>query len=90
MLIPNFNSGRVKKIQMIQLVNKQIHKLKFGKKFHKKEKTKNIRIVWKQSTNIVMSSKKKKKKKRKKTLTEDQVKRKKHSILSRANIIINT
>ena len=43
-LIPNFNSGRVKKPQMIQLVNKQIHKLIFAKKFYLK-KTKNIRIV---------------------------------------------
>ena len=31
-LIPNFNSGRVKKPQMIQLVNKQIHNLIFGEK----------------------------------------------------------
>ena len=30
-LIPNFNSGRVKKkTQMIQIVNKQMHNLTFG------------------------------------------------------------
>ena len=47
-LILNFNSGSVKKIQMIQLVNKQIHKLIFVKKnYIKKEKSKNIHIVWK-------------------------------------------
>ena len=37
-LISNFNSGRVKKNQMIQLVNKQIHELIFGKKSVKKRK----------------------------------------------------
>ena len=31
-LIPNFNSNRVKKDQMIQLGDKQIHKLIFAKK----------------------------------------------------------
>ena len=46
-LIPNFNSGRVKKAQMIQLVNKQMQKFISVKKFHEKEKTKNIRIVYK-------------------------------------------
>ena len=40
-LIPNFNSGRVKKNkQMIQLVDKQIHKLIFGKKSIKKKRLK--------------------------------------------------
>ena len=29
--IPNFNSGSVKKPQLIQLVDKQVHKLMFGK-----------------------------------------------------------
>ena len=43
MLIPNFNSGRVK--IMIQLVDKQITNRYLGKKFHKNQKTKNIRIV---------------------------------------------
>ena len=38
MSIPNFNSRRMKKnAQMIQLVNKEMHKLIFGKRFHKKE-----------------------------------------------------
>ena len=46
---------------MIQLVNKQIQKLIFGKKNSiKKEKNKNIRIVWKESNNIIMSHEKKK------------------------------
>ena len=40
-----FNSGRVKKKQMIQLMNKQIHKLISGKNSIKKEKTQNICIV---------------------------------------------
>ena len=40
-LISNFNFRKVKKNQMIQLVNEQIHKLIFGKKNSiKKEKTK--------------------------------------------------
>ena len=51
---------------MIQIMNKQIHKLVFRKNIPKKWKTKNIRIVWKKSENIIMSSQKKKK-----TLTED-------------------
>ena len=61
-LILNINSSRVEKNpQMIQRVNKQIHKLIFVKKNSiKKEKTKNIRFVWKKSENIVMSSLKKK------------------------------
>ena len=42
-LISNFNSVRVKKTQMIQLVNTQIDI--WEKKFHKKEKTKNIYIA---------------------------------------------
>ena len=40
-LIPNFNSGRAKKKtqnQIIQHVNKQIHKLLFRRKFHEKKR----------------------------------------------------
>ena len=58
-LIPNFNSGSVKKTkQIIQLVNKQIDIWEINS--IEKEKTKNICIVWKKSKNIVMSNQKKK------------------------------
>ena len=58
-LIPNINSGRVKNPKWSNLrINKYINWY-LGKKFHKKEKTKNIRKKIKEY--IVMTSQKKKK-----------------------------
>ena len=72
------------KTQMIQLVNKQIHTLIFGRKIKKYEETKNIRLSENKSKNIVMCNQKKKNSDR------GLSKRRNCKIQGRANINIGT